>query len=87
MDTLRTDGASGVPESPRAICLDMGFGQCCISWSKPVPGLVYNNLYSAAEAVRDGCFGLSNRISGYAENTSLNGVCLHQCFSNQPGGC
>jgi hypothetical protein len=88
INTVRTNGAGGVPESPRAVCLNSAQGQCCISWSKAVPGLVYNNLYSAANSVFNGCIGLTNpSVSGFTENTSLNGVCLHQCLSNRPGGC
>lgn len=78
----------GIPPAPRAVCLSGSDGQCCVSWSAVVQNLGASELFSAAQKTYNQCSNyITSGVSGYTTNTQLNGVCLHQCLSNQPGGC
>lgn len=83
---IRTISNQVLPNSPRDACLQQSGSRCCISWSKPVPGLRAGSLISGATPVRDQCVYVQ-ASSGLMRDHSLNGVCLTQCLSNRPNGC
>ncbi|EJD46735.1 hypothetical protein AURDEDRAFT_63018 [Auricularia subglabra TFB-10046 SS5] len=84
ISSLRTNGGTPWPASPRSICLSSG-STCCVSWHDPVPGLVEGYLIGAADAAFNAC--VTDGLSGATTNTNLNGVCTRQCLSDRPTGC
>ncbi|KAK3356610.1 hypothetical protein B0T25DRAFT_452449 [Lasiosphaeria hispida] len=78
--------SSNVADGYRAVCLDQGNGQCCISWSKNTSRRIrQNELVPSARRSLNTC-GDSNK-SGQEWNVNLGGTCLSQCLSNRPTGC
>ena len=57
-------------------------GTCVISWHDHVPNMVNGYLVTAANKVLWSCGVSQTRVSGYATDVSLNGVCTTQCLSS-----
>jgi hypothetical protein len=57
-------------------------GSCVISWHDYVPNMVNGYLVTAASKILWGCGIYQTRVSGYANDVSLNGVCTTQCMSS-----
>ncbi|EJD46708.1 hypothetical protein AURDEDRAFT_63094 [Auricularia subglabra TFB-10046 SS5] len=84
ISSLRANGGTPWPASPRSVCLSSG-STCCVSWHDPVPGLVEGYLIGAADAAFNAC--VVDGLSGATTNTNLNGVCTRQCLSDRATGC
>ncbi|KAL1841098.1 hypothetical protein VTJ49DRAFT_7429 [Mycothermus thermophilus] len=54
---------------------------CYTAWPQRIPGLRYGHLVSAAWKVNSVCNG-GARVSGYAHDVNLNGVCTRQCVNS-----
>jgi hypothetical protein len=80
-----SDPGRGVPTSPRSVCFNGNAGQCCASWARDAPGLLWGYLVNGLEAALGNCG--TDSISAKTENVILNGVCTTQCTSNRPTGC
>ncbi|KAL2267903.1 hypothetical protein VTJ83DRAFT_5180 [Remersonia thermophila] len=58
---------------------------CYTAWPQRIAGLRYGHLVAAAWKVNSICNG-GARVSGYAHDVHLNGVCTRQCV-NSSGRC
>ncbi|KAJ7177191.1 hypothetical protein C8R46DRAFT_889765 [Mycena filopes] len=86
VNNLRDNPNNNVGNSPRAICLGQSGNECCVGWSAPVGNMPQGDLFSAANAVFDGCTQETG-VSGVARDVELDGVCVTQCLSNRATGC
>lgn len=85
-DLINVLGSSIVADGYRAVCLDKGNGQCCISWSKTTSRRIrQDELIPSAKRSLNTCGGPGR--SGQEWNVNLGGTCLSQCLSNRPTGC
>ena len=79
-------GSTYVLNGYQAVCLDLGVGQCCISWSKATRfPIMQKDLVPSAQRSLNTC-GLA-RMSGQEWNVRLGDTCLSQCLSDRPTGC
>ncbi|KAI5464353.1 hypothetical protein BGZ63DRAFT_421399 [Mariannaea sp. PMI_226] len=88
-----------IPISPRNLCLDLsppesiGYGQCCISWSKEVYSGTMNDLANAGWNIVTGCATDNVRsdgtigISGLDENWQVGDEQTNVCISDRPDNC
>ncbi|KAK1763901.1 hypothetical protein QBC33DRAFT_622604 [Phialemonium atrogriseum] len=87
ISALRRDPFRQLSQSPRAVCLGQGGGECCVSWSKAVSGLEQGDLLNGANFVLQDCLKSGNRVSGLTRNVQLQSSCVTECLSNRPDGC
>ncbi|KAL2024977.1 hypothetical protein VTK56DRAFT_3676 [Thermocarpiscus australiensis] len=79
-------GDTGIPYSPRSVCITTAGGKCCVSWAHPVSDAIKSSLIPAAKDVLSTC-DQGGVVSGQSRNTIIGQTCTTQCLSNRATGC